>query len=471
MLTLLGSAVASAAPGAAPGAINWQPNVETAQRVAAQTNRLVLLHFWAPWCKPCMKLDSEVFSQPQFGPALEANFVPVKVNSDEAQATARQYGITTLPIDVVITPQGRLVTILASPANVDKYIEQLNHVAASHRQLNQPGLTQTSQVQTSQVTSEGSAGSENGYPIGAGRFQVKGGQPTPTGDRFLDAYATNGANSAPAATAAATVAAPAAGAAAVGYNQPPAAAPAGYQPPAAGAPPAAYGAPPATPYNPQLPANTAAATAYGVTPPPASNYGPNATPQGQPAAVNYQAPIGPGAVIGSQAPRAGQGDLAASGGMPQIKLPPGSPPVGMDGYCPVTLVEQKRWVLGDTQWGAVHRGRTYLFKGPEEQKRFLANPDTFSPVMSGIDPVVAIDQRQVVPGMRKFGVFYGNRIYLFSSDESLKKFDADKRRYSTEVLQATHKAGRGLLSLGLHQATRWCATGSASEKCTSRVAM
>ncbi len=121
---------------------------------------------------------------------------------------------------------------------------------------------------------------------------------------------------------------------------------------------------------------------------------------------------------------------------PQFQLPPGSPPLGMEGYCPVTLVNQKRWVQGDSRWGAVHRGRTYLFTGPEEQKHFLASPDSFSPVMSGNDPVMAADQRQVVPGTRTHGVFYGNRIYLFSSEASLQQFNQNPRRYAAESLQA-----------------------------------
>ena len=114
----------------------------------------------------------------------------------------------------------------------------------------------------------------------------------------------------------------------------------------------------------------------------------------------------------------------------------GDPPLGLDGYCPVELVEHKRWVKGDPRWGAIHNGRTYLFSGPEQQQRFLPNGDAYSPVMSGNDPVAAIDHNQEVQGKRQFGVFYNRRIYLFADPASKDLFSRSPERYSLESLQA-----------------------------------
>ncbi len=112
------------------------------------------------------------------------------------------------------------------------------------------------------------------------------------------------------------------------------------------------------------------------------------------------------------------------------------PRTALDGYCAVTLVDQRRWVKGDVRFGAVHRGRVYKFASQEAQQRFLANPDAFSPVIQGNDPVLALDSHQVVPGNREHGLFYEHRIYLFSSEESLKRFQATPNRYAAEVIQA-----------------------------------
>ncbi len=101
--------------------------------MAAKTNRLVLIHFWAPWCQPCMNMDKNVFAQPETGPALDANFVLVKLNADDSRATARIYQVTTLPTDVIVTPSGRLIAAIPSPPKPQQYIAQMNQAADAYK--------------------------------------------------------------------------------------------------------------------------------------------------------------------------------------------------------------------------------------------------------------------------------------------------------------------------------------------------
>jgi len=121
---------------------------------------------------------------------------------------------------------------------------------------------------------------------------------------------------------------------------------------------------------------------------------------------------------------------------PEADLPPGNPPLALDGYCPVQLGETRRWVLGNRQWGARHLGRTYLFAGPEEQRRFLADPDRYAPVISGDDVVQAVDRGQSVAGRREHGVFYHGRVFLFADEASLATFAKNPSRYADQAMQA-----------------------------------
>ena len=117
-------------------------------------------------------------------------------------------------------------------------------------------------------------------------------------------------------------------------------------------------------------------------------------------------------------------------------MPAGNSPFGLDGCCPVSLAEKQQWIVGDRRWGANHRGRTYLFAGPEEQRRFFADPDRYAPIASGNDIVLAAEQGQIVPGMREFGVYYRNRVYLFSSPASRAKFEQNPAAYANQALEA-----------------------------------
>ncbi len=344
----------------------WQPNLETAQHIAAQSHRLVLIPFWGPSCKPCMRLEQEVFSHAEVARALESNFVLVRLNVEEAPGTARLYGVSSIPTDVIISPSGRLVAQLQSPPTANQYVAQMNQAAVGHREL----LRQVAVTQTQQAAATAQA---------------------PAAQQSV-AMAPNGGT---------------AGAPGTGATVPP------------------NGTPGA-----QATATTDRYGEYFRQHPGAA--GPNAAvPDANSAAQSQLAVAGQG-FANAQVSAAQHVQVPAE--PPQ--LPQGCPPLGLSGYCPVTMVERKAWAMGDKAWGVVHRGRTYLFLGPQEKDKFLADPDRYSPVMSGLDPVLALDNQLSVPGKREFGVFLGGRIYLFADEASLQRFQQNPKRYAAEALQA-----------------------------------
>ena len=340
--------------------MHWQPNLETAQRVASESSRLILVHFWAPWCRPCMRMEKEVFARPETGRGLQANFVLVKLNVDDSPSTARLYGVTSLPADVILTPKGQLVAQLESPPTAGQYINQLNQIAAGYTKMSQ---TASASLPSQQAVAAASA------PMGAPMSAVAGQAP-------------------------------------VAANQPGRTGPV-LNP--AGAPVADYW--------PSTPARTPATT-YGNA---------NTVPSPQ---IPTAPPAQPNITYSGRPPA-----QAASSGR-NIPLPPGSPPLGLDGYCPVHLVQRKCWTAGDVRFGAIHHGHTYLFASPEEQKQFLARPEAFAPVMGGQDPVRALDGQQSVAGKREFGVYYQSRVYLLADQASYERFTKNPNRYAAEALQA-----------------------------------
>jgi protein disulfide-isomerase len=117
-------------------------------------------------------------------------------------------------------------------------------------------------------------------------------------------------------------------------------------------------------------------------------------------------------------------------------LPPGAPPLGFDGYCPVSMRNSWKWTAGNPQFGIVHLGRTYWFAGPEEQKQFWTDPARYAPALSGMDPVLAIDHKQQVPGKREHSIDYDGLFYMFASEATLQQFTASPQRYAAGVRQA-----------------------------------
>lgn len=104
-------------------------------------------------------------------------------------------------------------------------------------------------------------------------------------------------------------------------------------------------------------------------------------------------------------------------------------PIGIDGYCPVVLTENKRWQQGEKQYAAVFEARVYLLSSEEAWEAFRENPHRYAPVAKGLD-VVALQRGILVEGERAHGVFYGTKMYLFANESNLQAFWSDPDDYT-----------------------------------------
>lgn len=77
---------------------------------AKQENKLVLLDFWATWCKNCTMLEQNTFSDPEVQKILKEKYVLVRVQAENANDPATQellktYQVQGLPTLVILTPE------------------------------------------------------------------------------------------------------------------------------------------------------------------------------------------------------------------------------------------------------------------------------------------------------------------------------------------------------------------------------
>ena len=153
----------------------------------------------------------------------------------------------------------------------------------------------------------------------------------------------------------------------------------------------------------------------------------------------------------TQAP-ASVSSVAASPQQPAMVPASQAPPIALDGFCPVTLLDtmarnpgdRSAWKKGDKQFGAIHRGRTYLFTSPECQQKFLASPDAYAPALSGCDPVRFAERGEFVDGKRAYGLITPDRqIYLFADEASRNRFEQSPATFSAAIQQALRRSESG----------------------------
>jgi YHS domain-containing protein/thiol-disulfide isomerase/thioredoxin len=350
--------------------VHWEVTLESAKRTAAQSNRLVLAYFCAPWCQACRMVEAEVFNQPALASEIEANYVCVKINSDYFPQTKTKYGVTSLPTTVILapTPQGEVIDTIRNRIEPRQYVGRLNQVAVEVQRRRQVLAQMPAQPPVA-----------NPFPVGP----VPGVPAAPIGSPV--GVAPTGPSLAPAAAVPVLSGGPA--------MTPPSAGPAisATMPLASPVPPAPLSVAPPMGVAPLQPATA------GVTPP-------SAPPK------------------------------------------PGNPPLGFDGFCPVYLSEhlprKEAWRPGDVRWGVVHRGKTYLFAGPDEQRRFWQDPDRYTPMLSGDDVVLAVEQGRTVAGHCQHSVAFGGRVFLFADEGSLQRFSGNPKFYVERLTQAAQVGAR-----------------------------
>jgi YHS domain-containing protein/thiol-disulfide isomerase/thioredoxin len=423
LVALAGSAVAN-------DGIAWQQNLETAKRRATETNRPILIHFWAPSCAPCVRLDNEVFPQPSVAQAINSNFIPVKLNTDDFPATASLYGVDRIPMDVVLGPAGQMVYRAKSPLVADQFVAHVTQAARGGAMT--PVQLAASNAEQAAAGTVPINASGQVLPSAGGQFIPSSNQNTATSPSAPN-LASQGASWPPTAPQQATVQQPSNHLQA--QSQPIERQHISFSPNshAVKMPATPQTSSPlvqqVTPWVNQ-PAQNAQA---GMSPPVGSAYAPAAVTTGPLATQQFAAPItGPASNTIAGTVQSQTADQRQAMMIPARE----APPVGLDGFCPVTLAEQKKWVRGDVRYGVEHRGRTYLFCTQESQKKFFDSPDRYSPVMCGMDPVLQLEARQTAAGRRDLGVFYQNRVYLFATMESKSAFEKQPQKYAAEVLAA-----------------------------------
>jgi YHS domain-containing protein len=416
-------------------AIGWVTDLRSAFQTAARERKLVLLHFYSDDCRPCKSLERNVFSQPEVGEAIRRNYVPVKVNANSSPDLVKRYNVEAWPTDVMVTAAGLEVSRAVSPQSPANYIQFVNQVAlqagvGAGRLAADPTLPQA-------------GGSSSLY---ADVALTAGSSPMPP--QAASPTARPGAGSIPSYDLAGG--SPRADSRALGnpYVQ---------QPPSDHRnQPLAYGrnAPPTPPANGHAAADVESTSIYGSAAAPAPRSAvpgdPQLPPRGTPAPraalpnANGASAWPPSArqQAAHARPQAGPGasrqeGRAMSHWSPLREIEQSkAPPVAMEGFCPVTILEAGKWHKGNPRFGAVHRSRTYLFASQEAQQRFLADPDRYAPVLDGGDPVLFLETGKWFEGNHNIGVVMGQRTIFFVSPQTRARFEQSPQTYLGPALQA-----------------------------------
>ncbi len=115
---------------------------------------------------------------------------------------------------------------------------------------------------------------------------------------------------------------------------------------------------------------------------------------------------------------------------PSATRPKTETQVALSGFCPVSLVADKRLVPGQAEYTVTHEGRLYRLASLLTFNLFSKDPQRYVPVNNGNCPVAQLDRHTMHPGDPKYGVLYQGRLFLCASDSDRKRFLEEPVRYA-----------------------------------------
>ena len=104
--------------------------------------------------------------------------------------------------------------------------------------------------------------------------------------------------------------------------------------------------------------------------------------------------------------------------------------VGLGGFCPVSMMRDKKWLKGSEEFVGSHDGVDYFFQSAEEREAFFASPEQFIPGLHGCDPVELQRGRRAETGAIELGAFYKGRVFFFTSPSNRSLFKSNPAWYA-----------------------------------------
>lgn len=393
--------------------IAWESNLRAAHAKAKSQGKLMLLHFYRDQCPWCDRLEAGSFRDAGVVGAVNQQFVPIKIHGTKNPELAAKFKVTKYPTDVIVTTDGRALTHSVSPQEPSRYVAMLSGGLTAGAQLAAQNRTMVAQAQPQSPTA----------PSGA--------SPTPqtTPPQTTPSYAQSNYASAPVSESNSMAASNTAS------DNTTQTTPAGS--------PNSFALPAKIPSTASLSADAQPRTNQFILPRAVAGASQNqlagartdgmtlTTPSYEVGADSSLDPALPQSVATSEPKQAS----------PVSNQEP-TPELALQGFCAVSLTNNKGWVEGKPEHGVIHLGKLYLFADEVSMETFLADPIPYTPMLNEIDVVRFFEERKIVPGKREWGVkdpIHG-RMFFFADKASRDHFELTFERYLDAAIKVMDQA-------------------------------
>lgn len=111
-------------------------DLKTAKAIALAEHKLIILDFWASWCTPCLRMDSELWQTEAYA-QLEHKFVLLKLDIDKDPNLAKTHSVKGIPRVIIMTANEDVLIDELGFRSAESYLRKLSAYPDDFQELNE----------------------------------------------------------------------------------------------------------------------------------------------------------------------------------------------------------------------------------------------------------------------------------------------------------------------------------------------
>jgi len=109
--------------------IQWRGNWEEAAAEAKEANRPLLLELYLEGCPHCARLDRETHADAAVAAAVNARFIPVRIEGRSRMDLVQKLGVQGAPATLIFSPEGKELRRLTGFLPPQEYLREIEGAA------------------------------------------------------------------------------------------------------------------------------------------------------------------------------------------------------------------------------------------------------------------------------------------------------------------------------------------------------
>jgi thiol-disulfide isomerase/thioredoxin len=120
--------------------IIWLNDFNAAKSIAKNSDKLIVMDFWAIWCGPCNTMDHELWDNSEIL-NISKNFIGLKVNVDLEKVLTSKYSVNLIPKLIIITASGDIIWEKDGFDNAENFLPVFKAIPENVGELNKKSLS------------------------------------------------------------------------------------------------------------------------------------------------------------------------------------------------------------------------------------------------------------------------------------------------------------------------------------------